>query len=239
IEALPTQELTLSTDRTVQRERGPKAPPSAVEREALDRFPEGEPRILIVDDSYTVRKLLANALASIRAQSKEASDGQEALRMLRRAHDEALPFDLVLLNLHMPLLDGAQALIRVRSDPNLWSVPVVIMSTESERARIFQCTRYGIHGYLVKPFNIAKVLKTVRQALTTAPMDPSQEFQEEEFLTYEEILKVRDALMAAGQRAAQEGLSTVQKPEDHPVIKGFMEFLETRGSRPDPGQSSF
>jgi two-component system, chemotaxis family, chemotaxis protein CheY len=187
-----------------------------------------EPRILIADDSSTVRKVLANALATLHAVLEEAEDGVETLQRLQDARYEGLHFQLVFLNLNMPDLDGLQTLIQIRSNPRIARVPVVMMSTESERARVFECARHGIHGYLVKPFNIAKLLQTVQQALAAGASVSPREYGKPDFFPYEDLQAIRAVLLEEARKAIAGGLSSAPTPEEEPTYKVFAEYVETR-----------
>ena len=106
--------------------------------------------VLIVDDSPMIRKWVARSLTQIGFQPeqiKEAGNGQEALRVLKAEHVE-----LVLLDLHMPIMDGEAFVRVVRSEDVYKELEIVIVSTESNEDRLEELKRLGVSKTLRKPF---------------------------------------------------------------------------------------
>ena len=103
----------------------------------------------MVDDSRTLRRFLIRELNSIGiTKISEATNGNEAIERAR-----AEPFDLMLLDMEMPDLDGLGALKIVKSTPELSYLPVIIVSGAEEFERTVECIRIGAEDYLPKPFN--------------------------------------------------------------------------------------
>jgi adenylate cyclase len=106
-------------------------------------------RILVVDDNednlYTLTERLRREGY---ADLVTAGDGAVALARLA-----AEPFDLVLLDVMMPVLDGIDTLARIKSDPELRHIPVIMISAASDQARVVRCLELGAEDYLPKPFN--------------------------------------------------------------------------------------
>jgi class 3 adenylate cyclase len=110
---------------------------------------EPAPRILVVDDNednrFTlVRRLNRNGFTEI----EEAKNGREALALL-----DAGPFDLVLLDIMMPELDGYQVLEHMKRDLRLRHIPVIMISAVDEIESVVKCIELGAEDYLPKPFN--------------------------------------------------------------------------------------
>lgn len=106
-------------------------------------------KVLVVDDSRTLRRFLIRELNSIGiTKISEATNGNEAIERAR-----AEPFDLMLLDMEMPDLDGLGALKIVKSTPELSYLPVIIVSGAEEFERTVECIRIGAEDYLPKPFN--------------------------------------------------------------------------------------
>ena len=122
-------------------------------------------RILIVEDSETMRSLLASSLEELDAPVKviEAGSGFEALRILPRE-----PFDLVLTDINMPDVNGLELLSFVRRDPRFRSIPVVIVSTEGSDRDRDKGLELGADAYLVKPFE-PEALRAVVSDLLARP----------------------------------------------------------------------
>ncbi len=105
-------------------------------------------RLLVVDDNEMNRDMLARRLQRLGHETCMAGDGREALALLR-----SQPFDLVLLDITMPEMDGYEVLLQLRSDEALRHVPVVMVSAIEEVDSVVRCLELGAEDYLGKPFN--------------------------------------------------------------------------------------
>jgi len=105
-------------------------------------------RILVVDDDTLNRAVLTRALVELGHVSATAENGREALSMLR-----AGPFDVVLLDVVMPELDGYQTLAQIKADSALRHIPVIMISAVDEMDSVIRCIEMGAEDYLPKPFN--------------------------------------------------------------------------------------
>lgn len=119
-------------------------------------------RVLVVDDSATMRKIIAKGLhqAGYPCEVVEAGDGTNALEALRGAD-----FDLVLCDINMPGMDGIELVRRMASNEVTRRVPVVMVSTERSEPRIQELKQLGIGGYLHKPFRPEELAELVRSVL--------------------------------------------------------------------------
>jgi len=104
-------------------------------------------RVLVVDDLAVNRGVLAARLAGQGLSVAEAEDGREALRKLEKE-----PFDLVFLEVKMPELDGYEILRRMKSDPGLRDIPVLMLSAVEELDSVARCLELGAEDYLPEPF---------------------------------------------------------------------------------------
>ncbi|MDD5200342.1 MAG: SpoIIE family protein phosphatase [Terrimicrobiaceae bacterium] len=105
-------------------------------------------RILVVDDNLENRETLARRLQRQGHSTTMAADGAEALEIARRE-----PFDLVLLDVLMPVLDGYGALAAFKADEALRHIPVIMISALDEIESVVHCIEEGAEDYLPKPFN--------------------------------------------------------------------------------------
>ena len=106
--------------------------------------------ILIVDDNDLNRMVLARALAEQGHTTATAENGQQALQMLREGS-----FDVVLLDVLMPGMDGYATLAQIKQDSALRHLPVIMISAVDEMDSVIRCIEMGAADYLPKPFNAA------------------------------------------------------------------------------------
>ena len=104
--------------------------------------------LLVVDDDEGNRTMLARRLMRLGHRVTLAENGRQALEYLR-----AQPFDLLLLDIQMPELNGYEVLGRLKADPALRSLPVIVLSASSETDRVAHCIELGAEDYLPKPFD--------------------------------------------------------------------------------------
>jgi adenylate cyclase len=117
-------------------------------------------RVLVVDDDPLNRMLLTRSLEQEGHRVGSAASGQEALEILREK-----PFDVVLLDIVMPELDGVSVLERLKRDPVLQHVPVIMISAVDEIDTVVRCIEMGAEDYLPKPFNPVLLRARINAAL--------------------------------------------------------------------------
>ena len=104
--------------------------------------------ILIVDDFSTMRRIIKNLLRDLGFNNtQEADDGQTALPMLKSGK-----FDFLITDWNMPGMTGIDLLKAVRADPDLNTLPVLMVTAEQKREQIIEAAQAGVNGYVVKPF---------------------------------------------------------------------------------------
>lgn len=111
-------------------------------------------KILSVDDSRTIRLIVARAFRPYDCQVCEASNGEEGLAAAAREKP-----DLILLDVTMPVMDGVAMLTKLKEDPALRPIPVVMLTAESGRDNVLHIARLGVRDYLVKPFKEQQLLE--------------------------------------------------------------------------------
>jgi two-component system chemotaxis response regulator CheY len=106
-------------------------------------------KVLAVDDSMLIRRIVASAASVIGAECVPAEDGHIALGVL-----EADPqgFSLVCLDWNMPNMNGLEFLTRIRADERWKSVPVLMLTTEGSKDAIITAIKAGATAYMTKPF---------------------------------------------------------------------------------------
>ncbi len=117
-------------------------------------------KILTIDDSLTVRLVLAKAFQPYDCDLFQASNGAEGLALATREKP-----DLILLDLCMPVMDGIATLTALRADANLKSTPVLMLTAETDHASVFQVTQLGVSDYILKPFREDVLLQRVTKIL--------------------------------------------------------------------------
>ena len=112
-------------------------------------------RYLIVDDFSLVRTLLRRALEDLGiTQIHEASNGREALTMLKAAQEENNHYHAMFLDWTMPEMDGYQVLQACQNEDIIKDTPIFMVTAESDKDKIMKVLNMGVYDYIVKPFNI-------------------------------------------------------------------------------------
>lgn len=102
--------------------------------------------VLVADDSGTMRKIIIRSLNSVGITSiVEAADGSQAVALFSPGK-----FDLVLTDWNMPGKSGLEVIKEIRAQDG--KVPIIMITTEAEKARVIQAIQAGVSDYLVKPF---------------------------------------------------------------------------------------
>lgn len=117
-------------------------------------------KILAVDDSASMRGMVAFTLKGAGHDVVEAEDGQKALDAA-----SAAAFDLVLADVNMPVMDGITMVKELRARPNYKGVPILMLTTESHADKKMEGKAAGATGWLVKPFDPEQLLATVKRVL--------------------------------------------------------------------------
>ncbi|HEY9735875.1 MAG TPA: response regulator [Trichocoleus sp.] len=116
--------------------------------------------VLIVDDSSTLREMIAGLLINAGMNVVEARDGVEAKEMI-----ETNPPDLVVLDIVMPHMNGYELCRWIKNTPNTQTIPVVICSSKSEEFDRYWGMKQGADAYIAKPFRPNDMIDTVKQLL--------------------------------------------------------------------------
>lgn len=123
--------------------------------------PDRSGSLLVVDDSSTTRDLLSKQLARKGYVVTTASGGRDALERMAEMH-----FDLVLLDMLMPELDGFGTLVRMKNDPQLRDVPVIMISALDEIDSVVRCLELGAADFVSKPFHPTLLDARIHATLT-------------------------------------------------------------------------
>lgn len=124
-------------------------------------------KILLADDDTEDKAIIQDAMETLNSGDVVffADDGAHAVELLEQAyHQQALP-GLVVLDLNMPKLNGAQALKKIKEDDRFKDIPVIIYSTSINPLEKERCLAFGAHAYITKPVSLRESLETAKTFL--------------------------------------------------------------------------
>jgi two-component system phosphate regulon response regulator PhoB len=122
--------------------------------------PRRKPRVVIADDDPDIRRLVQITVSNAGCDVTVASDGEEALEMIR----ESLP-DLVILDVLMPRMDGWEVAKELKSDPQTKGVPIMFLTSRGQEHDVLEGFNSGAADYMVKPFSPRELQVRVRAVL--------------------------------------------------------------------------
>ena len=127
-------------------------------------------KVLVVDDNATNRQILDEMLGNWTLRPTVAAGGDEALRLLRQAQQEARPYCLVVTDNHMPGMDGFALAREIKQDPDLGSTVIMMLTSGDQPADTGRCRELGITTFLLKPVKQSEMFDAIMLALgiTTA-----------------------------------------------------------------------
>jgi CheY-like chemotaxis protein len=126
-------------------------------------------RVLIVDDNATNRQILENTLGYWRMRPAAASGGEAALALLQQAKSAGVPFGLMIVDCHMPEMDGFMLVEEVRKSAELAGLTTVMLTSGGQRGDGQRCKELGIAAYLIKPILQSELLEALLRVLGSCP----------------------------------------------------------------------
>jgi two-component system chemotaxis response regulator CheY len=121
-------------------------------------------KVMVVDDSRTMRQQVGIVLTAAGYEVIEAEDGLDGLEKLQQTAD----LSLVICDVNMPRMDGLAMLATVRSDPRLADLPFLMLTTEAQPALITRAKQGGAKGWIVKPFKPALLVAAMQKVIGPA-----------------------------------------------------------------------
>lgn len=122
-------------------------------------------KILSVDDSKTVRIIIKKAFKNYDCEILEASNGVEGLALAAKE-----PPDVILLDVTMPVMDGVEMLTKLKADPALKTIPVVMLTAEGGKDNVLKIAKIGVRDYIVKPFKEDVLVQKVGRIIDLKPI---------------------------------------------------------------------
>lgn len=119
-------------------------------------------RMLTVDDSAVVRKIIRVAAEVLEFDIVEAEDGYEALTIVENLKGE---LDLILLDWNMPRMNGLEVLKTLKKSEEYRRIPVMMVTTESNKENIIEAVKAGVAHYMIKPFTMEEIMKKMLECL--------------------------------------------------------------------------
>ncbi|HEV2202384.1 MAG TPA: ATP-binding protein [Bryobacteraceae bacterium] len=161
--------FTISLPYQIVPEPAPHAAESAPSVAALDAGLSRPARILLVEDNVVNQKVVLAVLRKKKYHIEVAGDGREALDMLQASE----PYDLLLMDIQMPVLDGLETTRLIRKDPRWVALPILAMTAHAMTGDRERCMQAGMNGYISKPIQPAHLIATIAESLATAPAPPA------------------------------------------------------------------
>ena len=114
-------------------------------------------RVLVVDDSSTMRRIIVNVLIQLGVSSDFITEAEDGFAALGKVKTNS--YDLILTDWNMPRMNGLQFVQNIRKLPKYTNTPVMMITTEGGKSEVIEALKNGVNNYIVKPFS-AEVLKT-------------------------------------------------------------------------------
>lgn len=117
--------------------------------------------MLVIDDDPTIRELFNAVFLAEGAEAEVAEDGRDGLRHLERG-----PFDVLLVDLNMPVMNGLEFIQAVRANRTHAHIPIVVLTADSSEETVYKVAQTGIQEYLIKTIDIEELVRRVEKVLS-------------------------------------------------------------------------
>jgi PAS domain S-box-containing protein len=158
-------------------------------------------RLLVVDDNATNRKILRYQVSAWGMQVDEAESATTALRLLQERATAGVPYDLVILDMQMPDVDGEMLGSQIAADPLLLGTRLIMMTSLNHRGSARRVLKLGFAAYLVKPVKQSRLLDCIIKTFVPAP----------DLADAQNLLQLQDQTVHSFQTAPIEGLNQSEK----------------------------
>jgi two-component system sensor histidine kinase/response regulator len=128
-------------------------------------------RVLVVDDNAINREILCHQTSAWKMQARSASSGEEALQLLQSAAVAGNPFDVALLDVQMPAMDGIMLARAIRADPVISGTRLIVLTSLGKALSPAEMKELGLDAYLVKPVKQARLFDCLLGSVSNAPRE--------------------------------------------------------------------
>jgi two-component system cell cycle response regulator/two-component system chemotaxis response regulator CheY len=126
-------------------------------------------KVLTVDDSKTIRMIVKKAFKPYDCELFEAENGQLGLEAAAREKP-----DLIILDITMPVMTGVEMLEKLKENPDLKAIPVIMLTAESGKDNVMQIVKMGVQNYMVKPFKGDQLIERAQKVVSLTPKEGKQ-----------------------------------------------------------------
>ena len=124
-------------------------------------------KVLTVDDSKTIRMVVRKAFKPFDCEIFEGENGVEGLATAAREKP-----DLIVLDITMPVMDGKEMLAKLRGEPTLKNIPVIMLTAESGKDNVMEIVKMGVKDYMIKPFKGEELIQRASKIVKLEPKKP-------------------------------------------------------------------
>src|SRR5580704_12668211 len=149
----------------LEKQRAGANPP---ERHTRDLF---DIEVLVVDDNAINRQILRHQISAWKIQSRSAASGDEALEILRASAAAGKPYDLALLDLQMPEMDGITLARAIKAEPAIAGARLIVLTSVSQEVSAAELKEIGIDAYVVKPVKQSRLFECLLNAMGKTAVD--------------------------------------------------------------------
>ena len=118
--------------------------------------------VIIADDSMVIRSIVKNVITPLGHSPVQAAHGGEVIEILEKMGTEV---DLILMDWNMPTMDGFQALEKIKGDPRFSSIPIIMLTSESDSKKVEMAYGAGAVGYVKKPFTAEELVENLGKVI--------------------------------------------------------------------------
>jgi two-component system, sensor histidine kinase and response regulator len=187
-------------------------------------------RALVVDDNATNRRILTQLLANWAMKSTVVNGSLPALAALKQARDASEPFDLILLDVNMPEMDGFQLVEKIQQTEELVGPAIIMLTSSGQRGDATRCRELGVAAYLTKPVQQSELQETMMTVLSRRSTHREEVSRPDPLVTRHSLRDNRPEPEACALRP-NERLNVLLAEDNAVNQKLALRMLEKRGHR--------